>query len=107
LDYGQERLYAAMARALVCQAARDYLGMADALGRWQDDAALDGRSRLYGVLWRPLLVKGLIGSGQTEQAAAVLDQLRAGSYLTPALAWLEGWLAEHRGDPDQARVFGR
>ena len=32
LDYGQERLFAAMARALVCQAAGDYLGMADALG---------------------------------------------------------------------------
>ncbi len=36
LDYGQERLYAAMARALVCQASGDYLGMADALGHWQD-----------------------------------------------------------------------
>ena len=32
LEYGQERLYAAMARALVCQATGDYLGMADALG---------------------------------------------------------------------------
>ena len=42
LDYGQERLYAAMARALVCQASGDYLGMADALGYWRDDAALDG-----------------------------------------------------------------
>jgi hypothetical protein len=28
LDYGQEKLYAAMARALVCQAAGDYLGLA-------------------------------------------------------------------------------
>jgi hypothetical protein len=28
LDYGQERLYAAMARALVCQAADDYQAMA-------------------------------------------------------------------------------
>ena len=35
LDYGAERLYAAMARALVCQAAGDYLGMADALGPWR------------------------------------------------------------------------
>ena len=102
LDYGQERLYAAMARALVCQAAGDYLGMADALGYWQD-AVLDGRTRLYAVLWRPLLAEGLIGSGQLEQAAAVLGQLRADSgqagYLQPALAWLEGWLAEQRGDP--------
>ncbi len=107
LDYGQERLYAAMARALVCQAAGDYLGMADALGHWQDEKVLDGRSRLYAVLWRPLLVEGLVGSGQTGQAAAVLDQLRADSgqvsYLAPALAWLDGWLAEQRGDLDRAR----
>ena len=111
LDYGQERLYAAMARALVCQASADYLGMADALGYWQD-AVLDGRTRLYAVLWRPLLAEGLIGSGQLEQAAAVLGQLQAGSgqagYLQPALAWLEGWLAEQRGDPEQARrIYAR
>src|SRR6476661_8753911 len=62
LDYGQEKLYAAMARALVYQAAGDYLGMADALAHWRDDAALDGRSRTYAVLWRPLLIEGLVGS---------------------------------------------
>ena len=76
LDYGQERLYAAMARALVCQAAGDYLGMTDALGPWRDGSVLDGRSRVYAVLWRPLLVEGLIGSGQVDQAAAALEQLR-------------------------------
>jgi DNA-binding CsgD family transcriptional regulator len=107
LDYGQEKLYAAMARALVYQAAGDYLGMADALGHWRDDAALDGRSRAYAVLWRPLLIEGLIGSGQTERAAAVLDQLREGhgqvGYLRPDLAWLEGWLAEQRDAPEEAR----
>ena len=112
LDYGQERLYAAMARALVCQASGDYLGMADALGHWRDDAALDGRSRMYAVLWRPLLAEGLVGSGQSEPAAAVLDQLRAASgevsYLQPSLAWLEGWLAEQRGTPEQAlRIYQR
>ena len=112
LEYGQERLYAAMARALVCQATSDYLGMADALGHWRDDSALDGRSRAYAVLWRPLLAEGLVGSGQTGQAAAVLGQLRAGSgqaaYLQPALAWLEGWLAEQCGDPEQARrIYAR
>ena len=112
LDYGQERLYAAMARALVCQASGDYLGMADALGHWRDDSALDGRSRVYAVLWRPLLAEGLVGSGQAEQADVVLAQLRAGSgqvgYLAPALAWLDGWLAEQRGDPEQAlRIYGR
>jgi ATP/maltotriose-dependent transcriptional regulator MalT len=112
LDYGQEGVYAAMARALVCEAAGDYLGMADALGPWQDEQALDGRSRMYAVLWRPLLAEGLVGSGQSERAAAVLGQLRAGSgqagYLQPALAWLEGWLAERRGDPDLAReIYAR
>ena len=110
LGYGQERLYAAMARALVCQATGDYLGMADALGYWRDDSALDGRSRVYAVLWRPLLVEGLVGSGQTGQAAVALDQLRVDgrqvSYLQPALAWLDGWLAEQRGAPEEAgRIY--
>ena len=107
LDYGQERVYAAMARALVCQASGDYLGMADALGPWAADAALDGRSRTYAVLWRPVLAEGLVGSGQLDQAAAVLGQLRVASgqvgYLQPALAWLEGWLAEQQGSPERAR----
>ena len=112
LDYGQERLYAAMTRALVCQASGDYLGMADALGHWRDGSALDGRSRTYAVLWRPLLVEGLVGSGQSEQAAAALEQLRAdsgqASYLQPALAWLQGWLTEQRGTPEQAlRIYQR
>jgi DNA-binding CsgD family transcriptional regulator len=106
MDYGQERVYAAVARALVSQAAGDYLGMADALSPWQDDSALDGRSRVWAVLWRPLLAEGLAGSGQLDAAGAVLAQLQAGSgevaYLAPALAWLEGWLAEQRGDPEQA-----
>jgi DNA-binding CsgD family transcriptional regulator len=112
LDYGQERLYAAMARALVCQASGDYLGMADVLGHWRDDSAVDPRSRMYAVLWRPLLAEGLVGSGQLEQAAAVLEQLRTEnsqvSYLQPALAWLEGWLAEQRGTPEEAgRIYQR
>jgi DNA-binding CsgD family transcriptional regulator len=112
LDYGQERLYAAMARALVCQASGDYLGMADALVPWRDDSALDGRSRTYAVLWRPLLAEGLVGSGQLEQAAVVLEQLRTGSgqvsYLQPALAWLEGWLAEQLDTPEHAlRIYQR
>ena len=106
LDYGQERVYAAMARALVCQAAGDYLGMADALSPWRDDSALDGRSRVYAVLWRPLLAEGLIGSGQAEPAAAVLNQLRAAGgqvrYLRPAQAWLDGWLTEQQGSPERA-----
>jgi DNA-binding CsgD family transcriptional regulator len=107
LDYAQERFFAAMVRALLCQASGDYLGMADALDPWRDDAALDARSRMYAVLWRPLLAEGLVGSGQLEQADAVLDQLHAQSgqvsYLQPALAWLDGWLAEQRRTPGQAR----
>ncbi len=112
LDYGQEKLYAAMARALVCQASGDYLGMADALGHWQDEETLDGRSRAYAVLWRPLLAEGLVGSGQAGPAAAVLGQLRAGDtqvgYLQPAQAWLDGWLAEQGGGPEQAgKIYQR
>ena len=110
LDSGREELYAAMARALVCQASGDYPGMADALGPWRNDRVLDGRSRLYAMLWRPLLAEGLIGSGQSEQAAAVLDRLRADArqvgYLQPALAWLDGWLAEVQSTAeDAARIY--
>jgi DNA-binding CsgD family transcriptional regulator len=107
LGYGQERVYAGMARALVCQAAEDYPGMARALSSWLAADALDNRSRLYAALWRPLLVEGLIGVGDLDQAAAALDRLRTDngqvSYLQPALAWLTGWLAEERGAPDQAQ----
>jgi hypothetical protein len=106
LDYGQERLYAGMARALLCQARGDYQGMAVALGHWQEEAGMDDRSRLYGVLWRPLLVEGLAGSGRLEEPAVALKPLRPQAdgvaYLEPGLAWLEGWLAEQEGDPDRA-----
>ena len=80
--------------------------MADALGHWRDEAVLDGRSRVYAMLWRPLLAEGLIGSGQAEPAAAVVARMRAENgqvtYLEPAVAWLEGWLAELRGAPQEA-----
>jgi len=115
VDYGQERIYAAMAHALVSQGRGDYLGMADALGPWQPESAVDERSRIHGVLWQPLLAEGLIGSGQTGPAAAVLDQLElsaqvAGAagpegpdtFLRPALTWLRGWLAEQQNRPEQA-----
>src|SRR5262249_29546884 len=93
-------------------ASGDYLGMADALGHWRDDAALDARSRMYAGLWRPLLAEGLGGSGPLERAAVVLEQLRArkgqGSDLQPTPAWLEGWLAEQRGTPEEAgRIYQR
>ena len=60
-----------------------------------------------------LLAEGLIGSGQLDRAAAVLGQLRAepagrAGFLAPALAWLEGWLAEQRGDLSQAlQIYAR
>jgi hypothetical protein len=59
-----------------------------------------------------LLAEGLVGSGQTEQAAAVLARLRADrgqvAYLQPTLAWLDGWLAELQGNPEDAeRIYQR
>jgi DNA-binding CsgD family transcriptional regulator len=106
LDYAHEALYAAMARALIAQAAGDHLGMANALRAYGDEAALDARSRALAALWRPLLAEGLIGSGETEQAVTVLGQLggNAGQarWLQPAVAWLAGWLAEQQGDTGQA-----
>ena len=41
LDYSHESLYAALAKALIAQAAGDYLGMADALVPYSDEAAAD------------------------------------------------------------------
>jgi DNA-binding CsgD family transcriptional regulator len=106
LKYGRENVYAAMARALACHASGDYLGMADALGPTQHNSAVDACSRLETVLWRPLLVEGLVGSGRLALAADALDQLRAQGtqvpFLRPALVWLEGWLAEQRGHPEEA-----
>jgi DNA-binding CsgD family transcriptional regulator len=112
LDSGLEKLYAALARALVCQAAGDYLGLADALGPWLDEEDLDDRNRGFGMFLRPLPAEGLIGSGQTGPAAAVLQLLRENArqvrFLQPALAWLEGWLAEQRGAADLAReIYAR
>ena len=106
LDYSQERVYASTARALLFQASGDSAAIAAVMGEWLDDAALDDRSRMYSVLWRPLLAEGLVGAGRVEEARLVIDRLRsAGSrvgYLRPAVAWLEGWLAETEGDLHRA-----
>ena len=112
LGYGQERLYAAMARAVVCQASADYAGMAAALGHWREEEALDNRSRLYTPLWRHLLIEGLTGAGRAAQAAAALEHMRTSngqvSYLQPAIAWLDGWLAEQRGAVAEAQeIYAR
>jgi DNA-binding CsgD family transcriptional regulator len=107
LDYGQERLYAAMLRALVGQASGDYAAMTAALGPWQDESVVDGRTQLYGVLWRPLLIEGYIGLNQPGPAAVALERLRehAGdvSWLQPGFAWLDGRLTELQGRTDAAR----
>jgi DNA-binding CsgD family transcriptional regulator len=106
VDYAQEQVYGAAARAMACQAAGDYLGMSEALGPWEENSELDSRTRIWAVFWRPLLIEGLIGSGQSAPAAVALDQLAsqgAGqSYLQPGLAWLQGWLAEQQGSPEEA-----
>ena len=64
------------------------------------------------MLWRPLLAEGLIGSGQLTQAAAVMARMRAENgqvaCLRPAAAWLDGWLAERRGAPEEAlEIYAR
>ena len=106
MDSPGEGLWAAMARALIAQAAADYPGITGAFRPFLDDPPRDSRSRALAVLWRPLLAEGLIGAGQTGPAGAVLDQLRAQAgqvgWLQPALAWLQGWLAEQNGDTGQA-----
>jgi DNA-binding CsgD family transcriptional regulator len=106
LDYGQENVYAGMARALVCQPVGDYRGVAGSLNRRLDDGSLDGRTRMYEVIWGPLLIEGLIGAGSYDRADVALRELatRAGSvrFLRPALAWLKGWLAEGQGHLDMA-----
>src|SRR5262249_45035906 len=86
LGYGQVRWEGAMARRRGGQAVAFYLGRAAGVGPWREEAALDGRSRMYAVLWRPLLAEGLAGSGQAGPAAAVLDQLRAQSSQASYLA---------------------
>ncbi len=113
LDYGQERLYAGMMHALLCQSRADYAGMAAALDRWQDDAVLDGRSRLYGVLWRPLLVEGLIGAGAGGRRGGPRPPAGSGraGQLPAAGAGLAGGVAGRRtrrprGRPAQLRAGG-
>jgi len=106
MDASGEGLWAAMTRALIAQAAGDYQAITGAFRPFLDDPPQDSRSRALSVFWRPLLAEGLIGSGLTGPGAALLDQLRANAgqvgWLQPALAWLQGWLAEQRGDTSQA-----
>ena len=109
LDYGQERLYAAMARALVCQASGDYLGMADALGLL---AGQLGPGRPQPGVRGPVATAAGRGPGrlgaQSEQAAAALERLQAeeqSGRLPAAGPGLAGRMAggAARGHPTQAR----
>ena len=92
----------------------DYLGMADALGPWQDETALDSRSRVYAVLWLPLLAERRIGSGQLDQATTVLDaatgrQWRGRLPAAPWPGWRDGWpsSAATRSRPGRSTAAAR
>ena len=98
LKYGQENVYAAMARALwSARRTGDYLGMADALGPWQDDSALDARSRLYAVLVEAFAGRrprrfGPIGAGR--RCPRPFPGGGSGCALPPAGSghgWTAGW----------------
>ena len=95
-----------MARALLCQAAGDYQGIALALRDWWKDQTLDGLSRMYTVLWRPLLIEGLIGSGQHEQAAGMLSELEAGA-SSASLSAAGSVLVTRAGSPRSEAVQRR
>jgi tetratricopeptide (TPR) repeat protein len=109
------------------QRTHGYLALAQYLaGEW-DDALLTAEQGLSTAAIRarrfdlPLLYLAAAcvpaGRGQAEEAeryarlaervAASLDRLRADCgrvpYLHPALAWLDGWLAELQGNPEEAQ----
>ena len=107
LDYGQERLYADMARAFVHQASADYAGMAGTDGpvarRDDDRRAQPGiRRALAATVGRS---PHRIGSVRRRRGhtRALAGARRGAAHLQPALAWLEGWLVEQRGTPEDAR----
>ena len=107
LDYGQERLYAGM---MPCPA----VPVPGRLRRHGGGAGpLAGRRRARRP--QPPLRRAVAPApgrgadrGRLGDAGVALGHLRAQgaqvSYLRPALAWLEGWLAEERGDPGAARL---
>jgi cation diffusion facilitator family transporter len=78
------------------------LGMADALDPWQDDSVLNGRSRGFAMVWRPLLAEGLIDSGQTEPMAAVLDQLGAAGSQSATCS--QPWPGSRDGWPSSTAI---
>jgi ATP/maltotriose-dependent transcriptional regulator MalT len=103
-----EAVFPAVADATLAQAKGDYAAMAAALkpvsGRLRHGA--DHHDHGFGWWW-PLYVEALLGTGRLDQAAEVLAELDAGipPCLRPGAAWLEGWLAQLRGDMDAAQAI--
>ncbi|WP_410574468.1 LuxR C-terminal-related transcriptional regulator [Amycolatopsis sp. cmx-4-61] len=104
------RFYLAVARAAVAGAKGAYHDVVTTL----DDVRpmLDRRMNVdiamaYEGLWRPLMVEGLIESGDVERARGELAKLAVLAeqmpYLQMTMLWLTGRLAECAGDRTEAR----
>jgi DNA-binding CsgD family transcriptional regulator len=91
-----DSLYPVMAQTILAQARGDTTAMDQALRRF----LAQGISR-HGW-WLPLLIEARTGSGQLEEAAEALAHLEALAEDVPGLqvtaSWLEGALAQARGD---------
>lgn len=112
---GITAVFAALAEATLAQARGEYAVMAAACERLTDDSVRgvrDSRAFVWRPFWEPLYVEGLIGSGRLDTASTTLKRLadtaRDVAHLKVPVAWLSGWLAEQRCDPDEAdRVYRR
>lgn len=93
----------AVAAATLAQAKADHAGMLAALAPLP---AARGAPLHQWCWWWPLWVEALIGTGQFDEASRALRALAATANvigcLRPPHAWLSGWLASQRGDPDAA-----
>jgi DNA-binding CsgD family transcriptional regulator len=107
LGSATEIVYSALAAATVAQARADFPGMERSLRPLLDDAR--GFRLRYKPFWlwqQSLLVEALTGTGQVDDAAAALRDLRAehdgAGYLQVVIVRLTGQLAEARGHPREA-----
>jgi DNA-binding CsgD family transcriptional regulator len=102
----QDIVAAALAHAVVAQAQTEYAGMLSALQPVLEGNQNKGYAREFQLLWQPLHVESLIGSGRLSAAEEALAMLRTEAsevtFLKPILAWLQGWLAEKNGDAGEA-----
>ncbi len=103
-----ELSYPALAAATIAQAHADHPAMLAALQPILDLPASSGPARFFQLWWRPLQVEALIGAGNLPEALVALHRLTELTGRTPSLevavGWLGGWLAERRGDHEEARV---